>query len=307
MPLIDTVGRRTPKVVGLYAVMYILLVIGGITMVYPFMMMLSSSTTNDVDFREFRIIPRYYYDDTMLFRKFVAEKYTTPNPNLDFVNERYDLVEEKNGKLEGLEFPKIPLPEMKGLNTWNMENDWNEFTAKLPLNYKVSAFRRVGNSTGPVEKRYRRWVEARYRKIEELNRAYITEYHGFEQVRAPQERLWDRIYFFDDSRMQREFTEFKESLSKDEIYYVNGDGPWHTFLLRSRYKKDARDSDNLKYLNTRYKTNFSSFSEIPLAPTYKESTVKDDWKDFVKTKFPVRYLGIDRKAEPMFQEFLKEK
>jgi len=63
MPLIDTVGRKSLKTFLIFTALYLFLVLGGITMVYPFLLMLAGSTTNEVDYMEYRVIPKYFYDD----------------------------------------------------------------------------------------------------------------------------------------------------------------------------------------------------------------------------------------------------
>ena len=51
MPLIGRVGRRDVRVRLLIAGIYALLIGGGLTMVYPFLLMLSGSTKTAVDAR----------------------------------------------------------------------------------------------------------------------------------------------------------------------------------------------------------------------------------------------------------------
>ena len=58
MPIIAQIGQKTQK--GRVAILsiYGLLIVMGITMVVPFLITLTSSTTNDFDYDRFSILPR---------------------------------------------------------------------------------------------------------------------------------------------------------------------------------------------------------------------------------------------------------
>jgi len=57
MPLIAKVGRKSWKVRLLLALFYGLLVGGGLTMIYPFSLMLANSITSNADWNDFRLVP----------------------------------------------------------------------------------------------------------------------------------------------------------------------------------------------------------------------------------------------------------
>jgi hypothetical protein len=75
MPIITPIGRKAWRLRLLIWSIYTVLTVGSITMIYPFSMMLSLSTASNADFKENRLIPRYWYSDDALYRKFAATKY----------------------------------------------------------------------------------------------------------------------------------------------------------------------------------------------------------------------------------------
>ena len=75
MPLISPVGRKSIAVRLLTITLYAILIVGGVTMVYPFLLMVSGSFKSDVDKNDFDIFPAFFYDDTVLYRKFIEGKY----------------------------------------------------------------------------------------------------------------------------------------------------------------------------------------------------------------------------------------
>ena len=77
MGIIATVGRRSFSVTMLIGTMYFLLTAGGITMVYPFLLMLATATTTEGDMQEYRLIPAYWTSDEALYRKYLWLRYDT--------------------------------------------------------------------------------------------------------------------------------------------------------------------------------------------------------------------------------------
>jgi len=67
------------SVIGFLGGSYLLLVLGGLSMLLPFLIMLSSSVSNDWDYERYSPVPRYLYDRQERYMKFLAEKYLSVN------------------------------------------------------------------------------------------------------------------------------------------------------------------------------------------------------------------------------------
>lgn len=63
MGMIAAVGRRHWRTRLLLAVIMLLLIVGGITMLYPFGLMIAGSTNSAIDEDHPRLIPRYLIND----------------------------------------------------------------------------------------------------------------------------------------------------------------------------------------------------------------------------------------------------
>ncbi len=55
---------------------YLLLIAGGVTMVYPFLITLTSAVSNGYDYERFSAYPRYLFDGRERYLKYLAEKYS---------------------------------------------------------------------------------------------------------------------------------------------------------------------------------------------------------------------------------------
>ena len=69
MPIIPNVGRQSWRMRLVIAFVYSSLILLGLTMLVPFMMTVSSSTTNDMDYLRFWPVPRYWWSQEERFVK----------------------------------------------------------------------------------------------------------------------------------------------------------------------------------------------------------------------------------------------
>src|SRR5690349_18128649 len=97
-------------------------------MVYPFLEMLGSSMTSALDVQEYRVVPRYFTDDAVLFRKHVEEKY---GGKIDVLNTLYgtDLL-----RFEEVQPPAAPA------GVGRLVADWRAFAAGLPVAYRQPVY-----------------------------------------------------------------------------------------------------------------------------------------------------------------------
>ena len=75
MPIISKVGARSRKVRMLYGTIYVVLIVGAVSMIYPFMLMVSGSMKSEADSVYITPWPRFWFDDLVLFQKYVESKH----------------------------------------------------------------------------------------------------------------------------------------------------------------------------------------------------------------------------------------
>jgi multiple sugar transport system permease protein len=75
MGLIASIGNKSPRTRLLRAFIVLTLSLGAVGMAVPFLLMLSGSTRGGVDRHEFSLLPRFLYDDTVLFRRHIEALY----------------------------------------------------------------------------------------------------------------------------------------------------------------------------------------------------------------------------------------
>ena len=60
MPIISKVGSRSVKVRVVYGTIYTLLIVGALTMIYPFMLMISGSMKSEADSVYITPLPKFW-------------------------------------------------------------------------------------------------------------------------------------------------------------------------------------------------------------------------------------------------------
>ncbi len=85
MAIISRIGRKNWRVRLLFAGMYFFLIVGGTTMVYPFLLMLSGSTKSAMDIKFFDAFPRFLHDDNWMWAKHIEGLFNEQVPYLNMV------------------------------------------------------------------------------------------------------------------------------------------------------------------------------------------------------------------------------
>jgi multiple sugar transport system permease protein len=298
MAIIDRVGRKKTGVRVFISVMYVLLTLGAITMIYPFLLMVSASVKTEVDKNELGIIPEYLYRDEKLYQKYLHDKYSgTISADAAFpgLNDTYGS--------DYIIFDEVSLPDrdLSQSHDRRMLEDWQEFREKLPERYKVAGFQTVRGATGRVERSYQRWLARRYKgSIRELSRAYNEENESFQTVALPYELYSTRVWQPHESVRVKDWERFKSNLPEEYKVVESGDGIWQTWLM-VRYEK------NIALLNKRYQAGFHSFSELHLPPSPPENRVEQsDWVEFMRDRWPLHYLRVTG-GKKGYQSYLQAK
>lgn len=75
MSLLPKVGRKNIKVRLGILLIYTLVILGGITMVYPFLITMTGAVSNSLDISKYRPYPRYLFNKKERYMKYLAERY----------------------------------------------------------------------------------------------------------------------------------------------------------------------------------------------------------------------------------------
>lgn len=291
MPIISVIGRKQPKLRAVIIALYLLLIAGAVTMVYPFWLMVSMSFASYTDQNDLALIPRYWRDEAALFRKYEESKY---NESPDYFNQ---FLQSEMASFEDLSPPKT-------VNAAAVR-DWQEFAHTLPPEHLDLAHQETVSQITPESlSKYRRFLQTRFHHdLAAMNQAYgeVNAAWTDADVRYPMDHWEERQQQARDTRKYREFLEFKLGLPDRYRIPVSMDGMWWKWLI-SKYGTD------LKALGQRHGCAYASNAAVHLPPRLPTQPQRaEDWIEYVRRELPLHYLVLDPAAAPAFREALRRR
>ena len=298
MPIISEIGRKSPKVRLLIYTIYTVLILGAVTMVYPFMLMVAGSTKTAVDMADVTVVPHFLTDDTALYEKHIEGIF---NENLDQYRDTYDV------SISSFEYAEPP----EAVND-TMVDEWLEFARSGALDSSAYTLGYVSAriSRGPLPINLRRFKQHMVERFDNdlgcLNREMGTIFP-----------TWNSFYVVaEDYRIRRNkpgttpfnvaFREFKESRPIDERYYWCIDGYYKNTYLKSQHGK------NVVQYNKSRGTHYASWDDVHLdrrLPQGEGRTdgEREDWTFFVRSILNLLWIRPESRAAPIYRDFLKAK
>jgi len=330
MPVLPVVGRKTWKIRALIGVLYLALSLGAVTMVYPFLVMLSVSVESQYEKSSYDLIPRYLRSDQALFGKYAEDKY---RGDIDLINASYGT---HYAALQDV----LPLPATDLVRV----RDWDRFVQALPSRYKTVGFGGVAGafSPSPLLDRYHQFLRQHFRgDIQALDRAYNQEDDDFQTVFPPFEQPTKHNWTPDNSIKSQDWRAFQATLPsnyfivvgadplyqkwlKDQLISVPGSKDWEKFVRTMMPFRDIAVAPAALpayqvFLQTRYKNNIADYNQkyAAQASSFAKLTLPNpdavpsagppllDWIDFLKIA-PLVSLSADT-PETRWRDFVSER
>ncbi len=292
MALIPVVGRRTASMRLLLASLYLALSLGAVTMVYPFLVMLSQSVKSQYDMTTYDVWPRYFASTPALFGKYAEDKYRA---DITAINDAYGT---HFIKLQDAAPPRVLFPIAPG--------DWTAFARSLPARFGAVGFGGAPGSytPSPLLDRYQTWLASRFHgDIHALDRAYAEEDDTFLTVFPPFEQPLKRSWLPGQTPKDRDWARFQQTLPPS-FFTVAGADP----LYRKWLKEEAYAT--LADLNRAWGTAYATYDPIILSPRPDGNGAGNpaqqrDWQTFVRAKLPFRDVVVSASALPAWRAFLR--
>ncbi len=276
MALIPVVGRKTLKMRVFVGLLYLVLSLGAVTMVYPFLVMLGSSVTSQYEKSSYDIIPRYLRSDEALFGKYAEDKY---KGDMGQINAAYGT------NYAGLQDVKPP-PAVDAARV----PDWNLFAQALPARYKTVGFTGAAAafSPSPLLDRYHQYLSDQFHgDVSALDRAYNQEDEQFQTVFPPFEQPTKHNWTPGNSPKGRDWKAFQATLPANYFIVVGADP-----LYRKWLKEEAQPDKDAAPL---------TLTALPEG----DSARRAEWETFVRTKLPFRDVRVAPSALLAYRSYLQ--
>lgn len=169
------------------AMLYLVLCLGAVTTLYPFMLMVSTGLKGPVDQNDTRLVPAYLTADPELLTKYVDDKYA--------------------GDASIIASTRI------GSNATQVDR-YESFLKNLPIETWEAGFRIAPSQVSSrLATRYQTWLRDKYHgDIRAVNDAYVEENVAFQTVAPPTEMLARKVWRPSPGRKYEEWRAFKAAL-----------------------------------------------------------------------------------------------
>lgn len=310
MAIISAIGRKHWKVRLLFLGMYTFLIVGGATMVYPFMLMLSGSTKSAMDIKYFDAFPRFVHDTSWMCAKHLEGLF---NERLQDLNMTYDRDESSFDQIIAMPDVKkmleadgpVPFPAANP----KLAESWEEFLKETTLpsySYSVGYLNTQTSKTIPSGLRnFKKELAKEYgNDLEVINKQLGTSFAGWYSVFINVPSYLMRREKPIDTTFNRVLNNYLAKHPVGLRYYFNPEGFYKKQFLKTQY------SVKIENYNSTHNTNYKSWDEVILPRHYPaKGTPKEqeDWLRFARTTIALHWLRLDKSAEPDFQAMLKDR
>jgi len=318
LPIISEIGRKSWGVRLLIFSIYTILIVGSVTTVYPFLVMVNGSISGGIDIDEFPILPKYLYSDVDLYRRYLYVKYAREPLYLrrwHHVDYRLDENGEIKLRRRGIatnDFKEAlpPKDDVTDPRVTQRVRDYEEFMSTIEEPQFRSGFF-WGRGTRQEEMNFinNPWMEERYGgDIEAFNHRHGEYQKAFINIGFP---FAGRMRWYErDCRFPIE-EPFFEVLEQQEFDWEHprlmSANQSHIYYWRFLEKKYGA----IETLNAAYGTDYDSFLTVYMPARAPEKEPEgSDWGEFMQDKqmgLPFFFIRIDvvPETEKMFRDFLR--
>jgi ABC-type glycerol-3-phosphate transport system permease component len=293
MPIISNIGARSLKVRAIYTAMYLLLLVGGITMIYPFCLMISGSFKSETDFLSIDPYPKFWLNDHILFQKYAETKY---NLKLDNISVAW---QESVGSLRNIEPPEMTDYTMSILDDFLAWRD----TANIPIQWYSLGHSHGENKTLPQNERLfrKRLMEIYDGDVTLFSRELSVFATRWSNVSCPQDFGPLRSESRKIEGYQATYQDFKLSRPSYERNIINLDSAFCHYYVQPTYATIAE-------YNEAHGTEHNSFADVFLSTNVPlQGLARSEWEQFVRREMNPYFIKVrvDDQVNEMYRSFLK--
>jgi multiple sugar transport system permease protein len=292
MPIIGIVGRKSYKVRLLSGIIHLVLLLGALTMIYPFMVMISASFKSNLDTQQFSVYPQFFFDEDMLYKKYIEAR----------LNEMGECLSTQY-KNRTLSFTLLEKPKLLKKQVYA---DWMEYLQQKGDEHEIFDYyiaEQFGRGIYPRnERKFRNYMKKKVdNSLLKLNEIYGTSSLNWEEVRLEEKGITGRNFNGAYSGFLVEYEKFRKKLPLWQRVYATLDGDFVNSEIKVKYRND------LSCLNADLSTSFANWEEIRLANTIPDDALRPYWINYVSKRCNVHHIRIKETGLPAWREFLADK
>jgi len=294
MSIIGKVGRNSRKIRSLNLSLHILLCLGAITMIYPFLLMISSSVKSGVDSTRINLIPPFLFNDEALYQKYLESRYNEESSRLM-----------DNYPGSWISFFEVTTPDKPSEGLYK---EWLGFLKQREADYGVYHYylaEHYGRGVYPLaQRKFRRLLrQENDNDLVVFNRRYYTGARTWEEIVVEEKDIMRRNFISSKDGYLGRFRDFKEKSTYSQRLYINPEG---TFVNTELIPSVGGD---LELFNGKYGTDYATWSEIKLPRTCppEGDPLQEPWLHYCREVLNIQHIRLRPEADASFVQMLKGK
>ncbi len=297
MPIISPIGRRHWKTRLLVGSMYLLLLTGAVSMVYPFLLMVAGSSKSSLDAADQVVVPGFISDHKTFYQKHMEGFF---NESLNQMRWIYDS--------DAVTFRQLELPatnEVVGLVPL-----WREFLMTEPL---PPAMYGLGYMAAPLSRgtipaglrAFKRQMEETYdNDIAKLNEAMGTSFSSWNSFFVLPRNGLERRAKTGGRPLDTALSEFSRTQPVENWICFSVEGYFKTGYLKNQYSRD------IAVYNRAHGTDYPDWRHIQLPRRLPDAALysqleRDDWERFVRGVLSLAWIRADASAAAGYRDYLR--
>ena len=296
MPIISKVEAKSRQGRVINAAILIFLSLGAVTMLYPFLIMVSGTFRSEIDETELNLVPEYLVDTTALYRKFLETKY----------NQNVQLMNRAHGTMHfGFNHKTILPPKTVPRQINDLARFFHEFS-HWPRHWDLLGASR-GVKTIPENLR-RLTTRLRHRYQNDLSAINVdlgTVLVNWDFRRFMPPNWISARYDFDPNVIYNEFFAIEDGSHPTERQLVSVSNYFVEVMILPIYGV----MDPTKY-NDAHVVDIDQYVGYllpPKAPDSHQPTLRKEWIEFVTKELNVSFINLDDVPDITYQDYLKGK
>lgn len=295
MPIISKVEGRSFKGRLLYAALFAVLSIGGLTMIYPFALMVSGSLRSEMDETDLDLIPSFLVNEVTLYRKFLETKY---NQNVMLLNRSHL---QQNFTFRTAEVPeRLNEAQARELRGFMVADDF-------PQHWQV-----LGGTLGV------RTRPENLRMLQDrLARKFNNDLNAFGEAMGAQVSSWSVINFVPPDWVSQRFDAphgpvfmVYEAMAREappaEIALVSLSGYFLETMVYPIYGQREAGLENYNAAHVEPLGDFSLF-RLPSTVPERDPVLREEWIDFATNELNASFIATRGVPNEDYRQFLSER
>ena len=294
MSIIGKVERKAPRYKALNLMIHLVLLIGSVTMIYPFLLMISSSIKSSVDNTRLTLVPEYLHQDQSLYQKYLESRYNEESNRLG-----------DNYAGKWLSFAEVKTPENYSNQVYQ---DWSAFLESNRSKYDSYDFyaaEHYGRGVYPRNQRAIRKLlkEENHGNLREFNNKYSTGVQTWEEIVIEEKDILSRNFISSSTGYLGRFQTFKLSLQDWNRLYINLDGSFVQNELIPAFNSDLAEFNRING------TSYCAWDQIilPRQCPARNDPLRDYWIHYVKDVLNIHQISLHGNSITGFRNNLRSK